>query len=316
MRARFFDAGTETARRLRNRSLLNLSRMGHCAPTIMQTLGDAYGTDVQWLVRLAAGLPGGIGNTGGECGGVTAPLVLLGLRHGLESEDRGLPLIVYRGQELLRRFTAVHGTTACREIRGHHRVPLRCIGVVRRAPALCVETACSACPESLTVECETAYRRLHTHWVEAGFHCAHAVLRHLGSVVSVTRELLDATAGFMGGTVFSGMTCSALTAGVMAIGLARGEIEDSPLRVLRMIGTMAVGGEAFADELNAFNRTMNLGQRLSSWFASKHGSTQCRAITDCDSSKTEDVQRYIERGGTTRCQSIARKVARRVQDII
>jgi hypothetical protein len=35
-------------------------------------------TDAQWLVKLTAGLPGGIGNTGGECGGVTAPLVLLG----------------------------------------------------------------------------------------------------------------------------------------------------------------------------------------------------------------------------------------------
>jgi hypothetical protein len=63
--------------------LSNLLRMGHCAPTIMQTMLDVSETDAQWLVKLTAGLPGGIGNTGGECGGVTAPLVLLGLRHGL-----------------------------------------------------------------------------------------------------------------------------------------------------------------------------------------------------------------------------------------
>lgn len=31
-----------------------------------------------------AGLPGGIGNTGGECRGLTAPLVFLGLRHARE----------------------------------------------------------------------------------------------------------------------------------------------------------------------------------------------------------------------------------------
>ena len=96
------DSGAETARRLRNRSLANLLRIGHCAPSVMQTLLEVSETDAPWLVKLTAGLPGGIGNTGGECGGVTAPLVLLGLRHGLEAKDRGLPEIVYKGHDLLR----------------------------------------------------------------------------------------------------------------------------------------------------------------------------------------------------------------------
>jgi hypothetical protein len=48
----------------------------------------------------------------------------------------------------------------------------------------------------------------------------------------------------MGGTLFAGMTCSALTAGVMALGLAVGEIENSHTRVARMIATMAVRGAA------------------------------------------------------------------------
>jgi hypothetical protein len=39
--------------------------------------------------------------------------------------------------------------------------------------------------------------------------------------------LLDATSGFIGGTLFKGMTSNALTAGVMAIGLKAGEIENS-----------------------------------------------------------------------------------------
>jgi C_GCAxxG_C_C family probable redox protein len=310
------DASAETVRRLQNRSLLNLSRMGHCAPTIMKTLLDVSSTSAQWLVKLAAGLPGGIGNTGGECGGVTAPLVLLGLRHGFEAKDQRLPLIVYKGHDLLRRFTALHGTTSCREIRGHQRVPLRCISVVRQAPALCVKAACSNCAGSLSGEREAAYGRLYSHWVAAGFHCAHAVFRDTGGAVPATGELLDATAGFMGGTVFTGMTCSALTAGVMALGLAQAEIENSRLRVLRMIGTMAIGGDAFADKLNAFNKTMNLGHRLSRWFAAEHGSTQCRAITHCDFSTTEGVQRYIENGGTMRCRAIAQSVARRVQNML
>jgi hypothetical protein len=40
--------------------------MGHCAPTVMQTVLDASASEVTWPVRLTAGLPGGIGNTGGE----------------------------------------------------------------------------------------------------------------------------------------------------------------------------------------------------------------------------------------------------------
>jgi hypothetical protein len=42
---------------------------------------------------------------------------------------------------------------------------------------------------------------------------------------------------------------------VMALAAALGEIERRRLRVLRMIGTMAASGDAFADHLNKFNRT-------------------------------------------------------------
>jgi len=290
--------------------------MGHCAPTVMQTILDVSETDAQWLVNLTAGLPGGIGNTGGECGGVTAPLVLLGLRHGLGAEDQGLPEIVGKGHDLLRRFAACHGTRSCWDIRGQHRVPLRCIGVVRRAPALCAQTICSDCTGSISEERKAAYGRLYGHWVEKDFHCAYAVFHRLGHTISANQELLDASAGFTGGTVFTGMTCSALTAGVMALGLALGEIENSRLRVLRMIGTMAIGGDAFADNLDAFNKIMNLAHELSRWFAAEFGSTQCRVITQCDFSTTEGVGRYIESGGTARCSAIAQRVAHRVQGVV
>jgi uncharacterized protein (DUF58 family) len=41
-----------------------------------------------------AGMPGGIGNTGFECGGITSPLVLLGLRNGLLFVCAGLFLVL------------------------------------------------------------------------------------------------------------------------------------------------------------------------------------------------------------------------------
>jgi hypothetical protein len=145
--------------------------------------------------------------------------------------------------------------------------------------------------------------------MEREFHCAHAVFSHLGDAIPVTQELLDGSSGFMGGMVFTGMTCSALTAGVMAFGLMLGEIENSPLRVLRMLGKMAVRGDAFADDVNAFNRTMNLGNRLALWFTAEFGSTQCCAITGRDFSTTAGVQRYIVDGGAARCSAIAQSVA-------
>lgn len=211
-----------SARALRRRSTGNLLRMGHCAPTVMQTLLDGSDTNAPWLVKLTAGLPGGIGNTGGECGGVTAPL----------------------------------------------------------------------------------------------FHRARAVFLHLDHAIPVDQQVLAAASAFMGGTIFAGMTCSALTARVMALGLAVGKVENSRPRVLRMIATMAVGGDAFADKINAFNRTMSLGHRLSQWFAAEFGSTQCRAITRCDFSSLDDVSRYVDGGGTARCVALAERVAQRVQDMV
>lgn len=119
----------------------------------------------------------------------------------------------------------------------------------------------------------------------------------------------------MGGTIFTGKTCSALTAGVMALGLKLGEIENSRLRVLRMIATMAIGGNAFEDRLNAFNKTMNLRHDLARWFAVEFASTQWRAITQCDFSTTAGVQRYLDSGRGV-CREIAWGVAKRVARMI
>jgi hypothetical protein len=307
---------TLSASKLGRRSIGNLLRMGHCAPTVMQTLVDASraqaGTEATWPVRLTAGLPGGIGNTRGECGGLTAPLVAIGLTHGRDEVTNGLPVAVDKGHDLLQRFTAAHGTTQCSEILGDARLPLRCVGVVRRAPALCAECLAATGGTALPPATRDAYRELYSHWQERGFHCADAVFGELGDTVPAPRELRDATTAFMGGTLFTGRTCSALTAGVMALGMAVGRIEDSRPRVLRMIGTMAVGGNAFADHLNAFNPVMNLGHALARWFKREFGSTQCRALTGCDFASATDVRDYVAADGTGRCTCIARRVATHV----
>jgi C_GCAxxG_C_C family probable redox protein len=294
----------------------NLLRMGHCAPTVMQTLLDVSSSEEEWLVRLSAGMPGGIGNTGHECGAVTSPLVMLGIRDGVREVDRGLPVVFDEGHALCRDFLACHHTLQCKEIRGRDRFPRHCIGPVLRAPELYADALDGGRAAAIPAATRAGYARLYSCMAESDFHCAQVVLRELGYSPGEDRELFDGTSAFMGGTLFMGGTCSAFTAGVMALGLAAGEIEDSRLRVIRLLSIMTVGGDAFDDRLNRFNPSMNRGYRLSKWFAGAFGSTQCRAITGCDFADPKGVSDYIEGDRLAKCRAIGCRVAEQVRTML
>jgi Putative redox-active protein (C_GCAxxG_C_C) len=297
----------------RRQGLTNLMRMGHCAPTVMQTILDISATEKEWLVRLSAGMPGGIGNTGFECGGVTSPLAMLGIRYGLRQDDCGLPVIFDKGHSLCHNFLTCHNTLQCREIRGDDRFPRHCIGPVLRSPEVYLASFNGKHKESIPAARRAGYSRLYSHMIENDFHCAQAVLIQLGYTPAEHRELFDAVSAFMGGTLFMGKTCGAFTAGVMAVGLMDGEIENSYLRVIRLLAIMTAGGYAFDERINKFNQSMNRGYRLSKWFVKEFGSTQCQAITQCDFSDSKGVSNYIEGDLITKCRTIAGKVAEKVQ---
>jgi hypothetical protein len=287
--------------------------MGHCAPAVMQTILDVSSEEKEWLVKLSAGMPGGIGNTGFECGGVTSPLVLLGIRYGLSEVDRDLPVIFDKGHALCHNFLTYHKTLNCREIRGKDRFPIHCIPPVACSPELFLAALDGDHQEAIPAASRAGYSRLYSHFSENNFHCAQAVLSQLGYTPSEHWELFDAVSAFMGGTLFMGKTCSAFTAGVMAVGLKDGEIETSYLRVIRMLAIMTAGGYAFDERLNKFNRSMNRGYRLSKWFVKEFGSTQCQAITQCDFSDATGVSKYIEGDLITKCKTIAGTVAEQAQ---
>ncbi len=290
-----------------------LLRMGHCAPTIMSSILAVSGHKADWPVRLVAGMPGGIGYTGGECGGITSPLMLLGLLHGLGNIEGGLPLVFDRGFEHIEGFRRRCGTVLCREIGGMPPRILPCIRTIVRSTALCAGTLCRKNRGDIPHEAREAYRRLFAAFTRCGFHCARTVLRQLDRLEPARPPLLAASSAFMGGTLFAGLTCSALTAGVMALGLGRGEIERSPWRVLRMLFLMLTGGRAFDDGVNKFNWAMNRGGELAAWFAAQFGSTQCRAITGADFSSTAEVEGYLQGNGIAKCRLIAQKVSDQVQ---
>ena len=300
----------------RGQSFANLLRMGHCAPTVMRTILDISSMEKEWLVRLSAGMPGGIGNTGYECGGVTSPLVLLGIHDGLGQVDRGLPVIFDKGYALCQHFLACHQTLRCKEIRGKDRFPRHCIGPVLRSPEIFMNALDGDHGEAIPEGQRAAYSRLYSHLVENEFHCAQAVLVHLGYTPAEDPELFDAVSAFIGGTLFMQKTCSAFTAGVMAIGLRAGEIENSIPRVTRLLAIMTAGGNAFDESVNKFNRSMNRGYRLSRWFVKEFSSTQCQEITQCDFSDPAGVSSYIENDRLARCKLIAGKVAEKVQQML
>jgi hypothetical protein len=204
----------------------------------------------------------------------------------------------------------------CQQILGKRRIPLPCIKVVRHAPELYRQTNCKDNTGAISTETREAFCQLYSHLSSNGFHCAHAVLNRLSDTIPLTRELLDGTSGFIGGTAFKGLTCSAFTAGLMAVGLKLGEIEDSYLRVIRMLTTMIAGGNALADHMNKFNRILNIGHRMSKWFAKEFGSTLCREVTQCDFSSLEDVHRYVDKASVNTCKNLAEKVANQAQRII
>ena len=311
-----YNMNVNAKRAYRTRSLINLLHMGHCAPAVMQTVLDITHTEQEWLVKLMAGMPGGIGNTGFECGGITSPLVILGLRHGLTEMRDGLPLIFDQGHAYCRRFFDTNAASFCKDIQNPGHIPVRCIHAVRHSPELLAETLASDNQYAIPADQRDAYSHLYAHLKQNDFHCAHAVFQHLSHTLPVNQELLDATSAFLGGTLFKGMTCSAYAAGVMAIGMKIGEIENSYLRVMRMLTLMVSNGDAFNDSVNKFNRALNTGHRLSKWFRTEFGSTQCQAITQCDFSSAAGVEKYIASDGITKCRRIAKMVAEQVQNIL
>lgn len=300
----------------RRQAFTNLLKMGHCAPAVMQTFLDLGNSKDEWLVRMTTGLPGGIGNTGFECGGITSPLIQLGLEYGLSTKNDGLPNVINAGHDYVQRFRKCNNSLLCKEILGDRRIPLPCIKVVSRTPELYSQTGCNNKSEAISGNTREAFRILYSHMSVNCFHCSHAVLSHLGDTIPVTRELLDGTSGFIGGTVLKGLTCSAFTTGLMAVGLKLGELENSYIRVIKMLATMITGGNALADHMNKTNRLMNIGNRMSKWFAKEFGSTICRELTQCDFSLIGDVQRYIAKDSVSTCKIIAEKVARHAERII
>lgn len=298
------------------RSLDYVLRMGHCAPAVMAALLPDDDPGRENAVLLASAMAGGIGNSGRECGALTSSILYLGDRYGREAGPGGVPLSVVLSRRLVDRFGEVHGGIRCDEIRRGTKNPLPCMRAMVSAPELVREVigggapgigdACFDCHTSgLLAACEAR-----------SFHCVHRVFSELGGIVPECERLRDMTSPLVGGVALSGGTCAAAVAGVLAIGLATGRIENSYRRVVAMMAKMLSGGDMMADDVNDFNPAINRGEILMSWFVESYGSANCIELTGVDIRESETAGRYFTGGGIQRCEEIGAAVAVKTREII
>lgn len=304
----------------RLRSFRNFLRTGHCAPTVMRTMLEVWGEQDKRMMLPASGLPGGIGLTKAECGAVTSAIMALGMLYGDERGNDHLPKVISIGQRYVSRFKQVNGSVNCGEISNSPADMRPCVKAMCSATGMLIELIAESTENrapGMDREKAEACKGLLQLFSDGGFHCCHRVLRQLSPVLRIDEELLRASWGFLGGTVLEGLTCSALTGGVIAIGLKCGGIENSYLRVARMAALMIAGSDAvLQDHINKANRAMRISNTLARQFKRQFGSTRCREIIRTDCSTPDGVETYRSGKIIDRCRNLTDYVAERVGSII
>jgi C_GCAxxG_C_C family probable redox protein len=108
-------------------------------------------------------------------------------------------------------------------------------------------------------------------------NCAQAVLGALGPAAELeASECFRVAAAFGGGMARMGLTCGAVTGGMMVLGLRHGD---------RRIQEAGPRAEFYAKV-----------QDFAARFAHKHGSTVCRELIHCDLSTPEGQKAFADQG--------------------
>ncbi len=295
------------------RSINNIRRMGHCAPSVMQTLLGINHIVDTGMVKNAGALAGGIAGSDMECGVLTAPLMFIGYQNNNLTGIGEKLNIITQAQSYVQEFTAINGSTICSKIRQDGQPA--CMHTIRNFYKPYSQAITSPVP--LSDEAKESYTLLLETFDEKEFHCAHNVLKNLNNDFPVTKELFDSSWLFIGGIALLNRTCGALAAGAMALSSVTARIEYSYARVARMNRLLRQkDNEAMDEEINNFNRSINISDELGSWFRNKFGSTSCHELCGLNFSYTNDVKSYISGPCIDHCANIAEEVAEKVSRMI
>jgi C_GCAxxG_C_C family probable redox protein len=301
-------------------SFKHILKTGHCAPAVMRTLLKIRGAEDEHMVIPVSGMGGGIGLTEAECGSATSSIMTLGLMYGKERDDNNIPKVIGIGQRYLDRFKDVNKSVLCKQITPNKRDFRPCIKAMCSAPSLLLELVqgkAEAIISDANEEGVEANIKLLNYFSDCDFHCAQTVLKNLGKVIAVDEELLLSSYGFIGGTVLKGLTCSALTAGVHAIGMKFGAFEDSYMRVAKLMYLFLFNQDAaMSDHINKSNRAMNISYELALRFEEKFESTICRDIIQANFSTKAGANKYISENKMDKCVQITNFVADEVQKMM
>jgi len=296
------------------RSLNNILRMGHCAPSVMQTLIELYDIENADMVLYSGAMAGGIAGADMECGCLTAPLMFMSFQSNcLTSTEERLKLI-YKSQQYVKEFIAFNQSCICTNIRS-------------KGISSCLKAVCNfhkpysrAMSSSfyLSDEAKESYLHLLLEFSNNNFHCAQNILYNLNNKISITKELLDASWVFIGGMAMLNRTCGALAGGVLALSAATAKMEDSYSRVVKMnlLFMHNRTNEAMDINTNNFNRSILLSEELGSWFRTEFGSTNCFGIWGYNFSKAKDTEGYISGQCVKQCKYITEMVAKKVKTMI
>jgi hypothetical protein len=290
------------------RSLNNYLRMGHCAPSVMQTLLDINDIQDTDMVLYTGAMAGGIAGSRMECGCLTAPLMFISYQNNNYSIAEEID-VLSKAQLYVNEFDEYNGSCICEKIR-------------QRGMSACRKAACNfnkpfskaiSSSVRLSDEAKESYLLLRKAFIDNKFHCALSVLNNLNSKFIITKELLDASWIFIGGIALLNRTCGALAAGVMALSSVSAKIENSYARVARMNRLLRnKNNEAMNEDINHFNRSIKLSEELGIWFRNEFRSTTCYDICGFNFSKTKDTQSYISGDCMNHCAEIAQKLAQKV----
>jgi C_GCAxxG_C_C family probable redox protein len=295
------------------KAVRNALRTGHCAPTVMRTLRELQGADYASMVRMVSAMGGGIGMLRNECGAATSPILFLGLLYDEQTGPDGIPKVITLGQRYLKRFAGLHGGVRCREVTPAFKNVFPCLQAMRHAPKILCDVIREDIGQDAPVPGGAALLQA---FEQQNFHCALSVLSELADGIALDPLHLRAARGLIGGTVLQGMTCSALSAGMLAIGIHCGQIENSYLRVPRLLFRIASGLDFMHERYNAFNSAMNIGNSLGLWFNNEFGATECKDVLGKDLSTQDGVDGYIAENTIERCREISAGVAARVRDML
>lgn len=92
----------------------------YCAESVLATLARRQGLETPEITAMATGFCSGLSQTAGPCGAVTGAVMGLGLALGRSRPGQPVDRTYKAVQELVERFGAEFGSTACAELLGCH----------------------------------------------------------------------------------------------------------------------------------------------------------------------------------------------------